>query len=297
MPQVEWCAGLMDTLAPTSAIASAVREEQLVLGSLHASFRETARSKGTNDLPFEGQSLPRRVIGGLIRGPVGRLLSRDIYGSAQAMGEIKVALGEEKASTLLHVMYPFADRALDRAARREAGSGPKVFQPTDHLAARRNLTSAQRFHNGMVVEDQYDGYVLDTAHLHPQRYGGRYFQALTKNLEKSLEVFGPHTRAVHFALGRTDLTPGSEAFQHDTRRDLIDALQGNFSGVVRQVMEAARHHDITYGVLEVPARSIASVLRQRYPGVSRFDRGDYAEIYRTLGLAISEAMNTQSRIS
>ncbi len=247
-----------DYIASPRAIARAVKAGRLALNSVHASFRTTKRSNDTHKFEVNQK---RSLVERLISTPLGRLIMPEVVNSSRFMARVRRHL---KRDDLPAVMYPLKDPELDERSLKLAGPGKRLVQATDHVAALFGATTPEEFVD-KLKERGYDGIIMDTAHMHPDRYAGS-LPRVVSDLDRSLPVLLPHVVGVHAAFGRSDVaTDTSSQLRLDTERDLVFALAGQYQGPTGQILEAARQAPgLEYVAVEVPSGSIAPMPGMEY---------------------------------
>jgi hypothetical protein len=273
---VEWTP-LFDWLATPGLVAKAVQEKELALNSLHASFRTTRRSRGTNKHPDapSADSGQERIIDAATASPIGRLLMPEVVASSRFMRSVKRRVGARPS-----VLYPQPDVRLDRRALANAGPGPKLVQVTDHVAAMVGADSPKAFVDIMHGRG-YEGWILDRIHMDLERYDGRY-RPVISDLDRSLPVLQAGIYGAHIALNRSDIVPPGSKLAETTRGDLKRALDGEYTGVAKAIMDAAwEAPNFEYAALETTAAGVSAVTQHR-------DRETLLGDYRLLAQSIRE---------
>lgn len=242
---VELMIGPFDWLATPGAIARAVRSGKLQLEALHASVRPS-RAEGAQG----GRSLTSRVMAS----PLGRVVLPTAANSTYRMRQVQMLLKTEVPK----VMYRQSDATVEARMHAQAGAGKRLIQVTDKLAADIEARTAEEVVEKLVENGPYDGFIADTAHMHPLRYGGS-LPGVISNLRQSQPVLGKYIHGMHVATGRLDSAP-NDAMRRETANDLRNALKGRFEGPTGDIMAACwEARNCEYASIETPAQSLRTI--------------------------------------
>ena len=235
-----------DWLASPEAVARAVEEGKLAVNSLHASFRTTRRSQGTN----RTNEKPRGLVERAIASPLGRALMPEVVDSSAYMRAVQERIGAKPC-----VLYPLPDRDLENQAL-NVGGGLRLLQPTDHVAAMIGARTPEEMVEKLLARG-YDGLILDTFHMQPKRYDGGLPQ-VASDLDRSLPVFQPYVFGAHLSVNRQDTAGGIPDLQASTARDLDNALDGRYDGETGEILTAAwTSPQFEYVAVETTAGQVA----------------------------------------